>query len=206
MMFGLSCQSDALGSHRWPHRVYPAAAARRRAAVDGSPPHQPRFPDSVGAVLAVGCDDRRGLPPPIPPLLRGLALARRLRLLRLRSEDQSASGRHYAFERAARRVAERKCRLLDGRALMPARAICRRRSGSCCISPSRRLGLNRVEAACLLHNDASRHLLRKLGFKEEGVARRYLCINGRWQDHVMHAILREDPRPSVVRRATSLYA
>ena len=68
------------------------------------------------------------------------------------------------------------------------------------------LGLNRVEAACLLHNDASRRLLGKLGFKEEGIARRYLCINGRWQDHVMHAILRDDPRPSIVRRATSLYA
>jgi ribosomal-protein-alanine N-acetyltransferase len=68
------------------------------------------------------------------------------------------------------------------------------------------LGLNRVEAACLLHNDASRHLLCKQGFKEEGIARRYLCINGRWQDHVMHAILRDDPRSAEVRKATSLFA
>jgi ribosomal-protein-alanine N-acetyltransferase len=68
------------------------------------------------------------------------------------------------------------------------------------------LGLYRVEAACLPHNEASRRLLRKLGFKEEGIARRYLCINGRWQDHMTHAILRDDPRPSVVSRATSLYA
>lgn len=68
------------------------------------------------------------------------------------------------------------------------------------------LGLNRVEAACLLHNEASRRLLRKLGFKEEGIARRYLCINGKWQDHMTHAILHGDPRPSVVKRATALYA
>ena len=56
------------------------------------------------------------------------------------------------------------------------------------------LGLNRVEAACLPHNAASRRLLIKLGFREEGLARRYLCIDGRWQDHVTHAILRGDPR------------
>lgn len=68
------------------------------------------------------------------------------------------------------------------------------------------LGLNRVEAACLLHNDASRTLLTKLGFTEEGIARNYLCINGRWQDHVTYAILRDDPRPSSVRRTTAVYA
>lgn len=68
------------------------------------------------------------------------------------------------------------------------------------------LGLHRVEAACLLHNEASRRLLCKLGFKEEGIARRYLCINGRWQDHMTHAILRDDPRPAVVSRTTPAYA
>jgi ribosomal-protein-alanine N-acetyltransferase len=68
------------------------------------------------------------------------------------------------------------------------------------------LNLNRVEAACLLHNEPSRSLLRKLGFTEEGVARRYLCINGRWQDHVTYAILRDDPRPSTARRTSAVYA
>jgi len=58
------------------------------------------------------------------------------------------------------------------------------------------LGLHRVEAACLPHNDASRHLLLKTGFHEEGIARRYLRINGRWQDHVTHAILRDDFKKS----------
>ena len=60
-----------------------------------------------------------------------------------------------------------------------------------------RLRLHRVEAACLPHNMASRGLLAKSGFREEGLARQYLCINGRWQDHVTHAILATDNRPVV---------
>lgn len=59
------------------------------------------------------------------------------------------------------------------------------------------LNLHRVEAACLPHNEPSRNLLRKLGFHEEGLARQYLCIDGKWQDHITHAILRGDPRPQV---------
>ena len=55
------------------------------------------------------------------------------------------------------------------------------------------LGMHRVEAACLPHNEASKTLLLKLGFAEEGFARQYLRINGSWQDHVLFAILRSDP-------------
>jgi ribosomal-protein-alanine N-acetyltransferase len=55
-----------------------------------------------------------------------------------------------------------------------------------------RLGLHRIEAACLPHNKASRALLLKLGFREEGQAQRYLKINGIWQDHVLHALLAEE--------------
>ena len=57
-----------------------------------------------------------------------------------------------------------------------------------------KLGLHRVEAACLPHNAPSRGLLAKSGFREEGFAREYLRINGRWQDHVLFAILRDDAR------------
>lgn len=57
------------------------------------------------------------------------------------------------------------------------------------------LGLHRVEAACLPHNDASRGLLLKCGFHEEGLARGYLKIDGRWRDHLLFGILRDDPRP-----------
>ncbi len=56
------------------------------------------------------------------------------------------------------------------------------------------LGLHRVEAACLIRNDASRRLLIKSGFTHEGVSRGYLRIDGAWQDHLLFAILRADPR------------
>ena len=59
------------------------------------------------------------------------------------------------------------------------------------------LGLHRVEAACLPSNGPSRGLLEKSGFIQEGLARRYLRINGIWQDHVCYAVLRTDPRPVV---------
>jgi len=55
-----------------------------------------------------------------------------------------------------------------------------------------RLGLHRVEAACLPSNIASRSVLARAGFQQEGYAREYLCIAGRWQDHVLFAILRAD--------------
>jgi ribosomal-protein-alanine N-acetyltransferase len=55
-----------------------------------------------------------------------------------------------------------------------------------------RLGLHRVEAACLPSNQASRRLLLKSGFQEEGYARDYLRINGSWQDHQLFAILPGD--------------
>ncbi len=52
--------------------------------------------------------------------------------------------------------------------------------------------LNRVEAACIPENEASRRLLERCGFEQEGFARQYLRINGRWRDHLLYAILRED--------------
>lgn len=59
-----------------------------------------------------------------------------------------------------------------------------------------RVGLHRVEAACLPHNAASQALLCKLGFVEEGHARQYLRINGSWQDHVLYGLLKGDLRRS----------
>jgi len=56
------------------------------------------------------------------------------------------------------------------------------------------LHLNRVEAACLPHNAASIRLLEKVGFTREGYARKYLCIEGRWQDHILYGLVRSDPR------------
>jgi ribosomal-protein-alanine N-acetyltransferase len=56
------------------------------------------------------------------------------------------------------------------------------------------LTLHRVEASCLPDNVASRSLLTKLGFTCEGLARGYLRINGSWRDHLVYAILKDDPR------------
>lgn len=61
----------------------------------------------------------------------------------------------------------------------------------------RKLRLHRIEAACLIDNEASRNLLLKSGFQAEGRARKYLCIAGRWQDHDTFGILRTDDRPAV---------
>jgi ribosomal-protein-alanine N-acetyltransferase len=56
------------------------------------------------------------------------------------------------------------------------------------------LELHRLEAACLPANTASVRLLERTGFTREGLARRYLKINGVWQDHVLYALLEGDPR------------
>ena len=55
------------------------------------------------------------------------------------------------------------------------------------------LRLHRMEAACIPTNIASIRLLERTGFKREGYARAYLCINGMWQDHLLYARLRTDP-------------
>ena len=54
------------------------------------------------------------------------------------------------------------------------------------------LKLHRIEAACIPANVASVRLLEKTGFKREGFARQYLCIDGVWQDHLLYARLRDD--------------
>lgn len=54
------------------------------------------------------------------------------------------------------------------------------------------LHLHRVQAGCLPHNSASRRVLEKCGFREEGLARKYIKIAGEWQDHVIYALLKED--------------
>jgi ribosomal-protein-alanine N-acetyltransferase len=55
------------------------------------------------------------------------------------------------------------------------------------------LKLHRVEAACIPTNAASVRLLERTGFRREGYARQYLCIDGVWQDHFLFARLKDDP-------------
>ncbi len=54
------------------------------------------------------------------------------------------------------------------------------------------LRLHRIEAACLPHNAGSIRVLEGAGFRREGLAQRYLKINGVWQDHALYALTEED--------------
>ena len=56
----------------------------------------------------------------------------------------------------------------------------------------KKLHLHRLEAACLRENHASVALLQKNGFLQEGIARKYLRINGVWQDHLLFSLLEDD--------------
>lgn len=53
------------------------------------------------------------------------------------------------------------------------------------------LELHRVHAAFLPHNTPSRRVLEKNAFVEEGYAKAYLQIDGRWEDHVLMGLTRE---------------
>ena len=54
------------------------------------------------------------------------------------------------------------------------------------------LRLHRVQIAIIPRNSASRRVVEKLKLREEGVAERYLEINGVWEDHVRYAITYEE--------------
>ncbi len=58
------------------------------------------------------------------------------------------------------------------------------------------LGRHRLQANVQPGNERSIELLRATGWREEGYARRYLKIGGRWRDHLTFAILAEDPVPT----------
>jgi [ribosomal protein S5]-alanine N-acetyltransferase len=57
------------------------------------------------------------------------------------------------------------------------------------------LRLHRIEAATMLNNFASMRVLESVGFAREGMARGYLKINGRWEDHVLYGRLADGPVP-----------
>lgn len=73
--------------------------------------------------------------------------------------------------------------LLQGQGLM--KTLC-----LTCISHAfNELKLNRIMANHMPHNYRSEALLAKLGFEREGMAKKYLKINGRWEDHVLNALV-----------------
>jgi ribosomal-protein-alanine N-acetyltransferase len=58
------------------------------------------------------------------------------------------------------------------------------------------LGLHRVEVNIRPENSASLRVVEKLGFREEGLRRHYLHIDGAWHDHRSFAMTTEDLGPS----------
>lgn len=54
------------------------------------------------------------------------------------------------------------------------------------------LRLHRIEASCMPANEASLRVLQRNCFRQEGLARRYLKIDGEWRDHILLARLIDD--------------
>lgn len=51
------------------------------------------------------------------------------------------------------------------------------------------LGLHRIEANVMPTNKPSIAVVKGLGFSEEGLSRKYLKINGKWEDHLRFAVI-----------------
>ncbi len=63
------------------------------------------------------------------------------------------------------------------------------------------VGLHRLEATVRPENAASLRVLAKLGFREEGLFRRYLDVDGAWRDHLCFALTSEElPRDGLIGR------
>ena len=62
------------------------------------------------------------------------------------------------------------------------------------------VGLHRVEATVRPENLASQAVLRNVGFREEGLLRRYLDVDGAWRDHLLVGLTVEEINGTVVDR------
>lgn len=61
-------------------------------------------------------------------------------------------------------------------------------------------GLHRMEICIRPENKASLRVVRKLGFRYEGLRRRYIHIDGDWRDHHVFALVKEDVPDGVLAR------
>lgn len=52
--------------------------------------------------------------------------------------------------------------------------------------------LHRIQISIVPRNTASRRVVEKLGVRSEGIAERYLEINGTWEDHIRFAMTAEE--------------
>jgi len=66
-----------------------------------------------------------------------------------------------------------------------------------CFGP---VALHRVEATVRPENVASRRVLAKVGFREEGLLKRYLDVDGAWRDHLLLAVTAEEVDGSMAAR------
>ncbi|CAM3212896.1 GNAT family protein [Filibacter tadaridae] len=55
-----------------------------------------------------------------------------------------------------------------------------------------KVALHRLEAFVSPRNGGSVKLLEKVGFKQEGLLKKLLYINGVWEDHYMYAVVEDD--------------
>ena len=61
-------------------------------------------------------------------------------------------------------------------------------------------GLHRMEICVRPENTASLRVMEKLGFRYEGLRRRYIHINGKWADHFCFALVVEEVPTGVLAR------
>jgi ribosomal-protein-alanine N-acetyltransferase len=73
-----------------------------------------------------------------------------------------------------------------GQGLMPEAVVC------LCRFAFEDLHLHRVQISIIPRNTASRRVVEKLDVRDEGVAQRYLEIDGVWEDHIRYAMTAEE--------------
>lgn len=55
----------------------------------------------------------------------------------------------------------------------------------------RTLELHRIEVYVMPHNPKSLRIMEKLGFEQEGLSKKCLEVNGKWEDHLRFSLLNE---------------
>ena len=163
---------------------------------------QRRLADAVGAATAGAQADptttatrsTRGAPPATGMRQIGTAYGFGLfvdNAVRRRGEHQ---------QRRARRHAERRRSATGSTSAHAGQALRRRGGGGACAEFAfEQLRLHRLEICIVPRNDNSRRVMEKLAIREEGVARRYLEINGTWEDHVRYGITARGVAPAAQR-------
>ena len=61
----------------------------------------------------------------------------------------------------------------------------------------------RIQAATDVRNTVSQKVLERVGFKKEGILRKYVFVRGEWRDALLYSILREEWKvPKILTRTT----